>query len=62
MPSFVKLNEIPLKQNPHTDDPTDHHKNSVPMVLNPNDIEPTFLKLDSWSSGAGLFLLQPPIY
>ena len=26
----------------------------VPMVLNPNGIEPTFLKLDSWSPGAGL--------
>ena len=26
---------------------------SVPMVLNPNRIEPTFLKLDSWSPGAG---------
>ena len=25
----------------------------VPMVLNPNGIEPTFLKLDSWSPGAG---------
>ena len=25
----------------------------VPMVLNPNEIEPTFLKLDSWSPGAG---------
>ena len=24
----------------------------VPMVLNPNGIEPTFLKLDSWSLGA----------
>jgi hypothetical protein len=23
------------------------------MVLNPNGIEPTFLKLDSWSPGAG---------
>ena len=23
------------------------------MVLNPNWIEPTFLKLDSWSPGAG---------
>ena len=27
---------------------------SVSMVLNPNEIEPTFLKLDSWSTGAGL--------
>ena len=26
---------------------------TVPMVLNPNGIEPTFLKLDSWSPGAG---------
>ena len=25
----------------------------VPMVLNPNGIEPTFLNLDSWSPGAG---------
>ena len=25
----------------------------VPMVLSPNGIEPTFLKLDSWSPGAG---------
>ena len=25
----------------------------VPMILNPNGIEPTFLKLDSWSPGAG---------
>ena len=25
----------------------------VPMVLNPNGIEHTFLKLDSWSPGAG---------
>ena len=24
------------------------------MVLNPNGIEPTFLKLDSWSPGAGI--------
>ena len=23
------------------------------MVLNPNEIEPTFLKLDSWLPGAG---------
>ena len=23
------------------------------MVLNPNEIEPTFLKFDSWSPGAG---------
>ena len=23
------------------------------MVFNPNGIEPTFLKLDSWSPGAG---------
>ena len=27
--------------------------NMVPMVLNPNGIEPTFLKLDSWAPGAG---------
>ena len=27
--------------------------NIVHMVLNPNGIEPTFLKLDSWSPGAG---------
>ena len=27
--------------------------NWVSMVLNPNGIEPTFLKLDSWSPGAG---------
>ena len=25
----------------------------VPMVLNPNGIEPTILKFDSWSPGAG---------
>ena len=25
------------------------------MVLNPNGIEPTFLKLDSWSPGAGFY-------
>ena len=24
----------------------------VPMILNPKGIEPTFLKFDSWSSGA----------
>ena len=28
-------------------------RNKVPMVLNPHGIEPTFLKLDSWSPGAG---------
>ena len=26
---------------------------TVPMVLNPKGIEPTFLKFDSWSPGAG---------
>ena len=25
----------------------------VPMVLNPHEIEPTFLKLDLWSPGVG---------
>ena len=25
------------------------------MVLNPHGIEPTFLKLDSWSPGAGYY-------
>ena len=31
----------------------EHMQISVPLVLNPNGIEPTFLKLDSWSPGAG---------
>ena len=29
------------------------HTFLVPMVLNPNGIEPTFLKLDRWLPGAG---------
>ena len=29
----------------------------VPMVLNPHGIEPTFLKLDSWSPGAGFITI-----
>ena len=28
---------------------------SVPMVFNPNEIKPTFLKLDSWSPGTGFY-------
>ena len=28
------------------------YEKAVPMVLNPNGIEPTFLKFDSWSLGA----------
>ena len=33
--------------------PVQQFVKKVPMVLNPNGIEPTFLKLGLWSPGAG---------
>ena len=32
-----------------------HVIKSVDLVLHPHGIDPTFLKLDSWSPGAGLY-------
>ena len=35
--------------------------NGSHIVLQPHGIEPTFLKLDSWSPGRVLLLLYPPM-